>query len=581
VLGHAPSLLLTHAQIQDIGPGRRYSLRVERGKLGRAVREAAGSIRTVFRNRSLRRINTAFAASLLGDWAYATAVVVWAYGAGGVALVGVFSVLRLVLAAVTTPMASTLADRLDRRLVMVGSDLARMTLILAAAVALIVDAPAWTVFVLALTATIAATPFRPAQASLLPSLVDTPAELTATNGVTSTIESVGFFLGPALGALLITVTDVPAVFIANAATFVLSAVLVLGVRGPARARPEPRDEAAEAPEPFLAASAAGFHAVWADHDLRMVVGICMAQTIVAGASIVFSVEIAVDLLRSGPEAVGYLDSAFGVGAIIGGFLSVVLGSGQRLAVDFGWGVMFWGIPLLLVVAWPAALPAFAAMLVMGVANPIVDVNVTTLLQRLVPDRVLGRVFGALDAAVIATMAVGSLVMPALIAWVGLRAGLAMLAGLMVLVVVPAFPRLRRLDAKVGEPAGLRLLRQVPLFAPLEPAKLERLAGLLTRVEVPAGTVVVQEGETGDRFYVVESGLVQASHDGASLSSAGPPEPFGEIALIEDVPRTATVTALEPTVLWALDRDDFLAAVTGDDEVRSRVEDLVARRIRTV
>jgi MFS family permease len=550
---------------------------VERGKFGRAVRQAAGSIGTVFRNRNLRRINTAFAASLIGDWAYACAVVVWAYGAGGVALVGVFSVLRLVLAALTTPIASTLADRLDRRLVMVGSDLARMTLILAAAVALIVDAPSWTVFVLALTATIAATPFRPAQASLLPSLVRTPEELTATNGVASTIESVGFFLGPALGALLITVTDVPTVFLANAATFVLSAVLVLGVRVPVRARREPRDEAAAAHEPFLA----GFRAILADHDIRMVVGICMAQTIVAGASIVYSVEMAVDILRSGPEAVGYLDSAFGVGAIIGGFLSVMLGARQRPAVDFGWGVMFWGVPLLLVVAWPAALPVFAAVLVMGVANPIVDVNVTTLLQRLVPDRVLGRVFGALDAAVIATMAVGTLVMPALIAWVGLRAGLAMLAGLMVLVVVPAFPRLRRLDAKVGEPAGLRLLRQVPLFAPLEPAKLERLAGLLTRVEVPAGRVVVQQGEAGDRFYVVESGLVQASHDGARLSSAGPAEPFGEIALIEDVPRTATVTALEPTVLWALDRDDFLAAVTGNDEVRSRVEDLVARRIRTV
>jgi MFS family permease len=558
------------------------------GRLGAAVRETGMSLSTVFRNRNLGRVNAALGVSLIGDWAYATAVVVWAFEAGGAALVGIFSVVRLSLMALTTPVASTLADRLPRKLVMVGADLARLVLIVAAAGMLLLEAADWTIFVLATLASVASTPFRPAQAALLPSLVRTPAELTAANGVASTLESVGFFLGPALGALLMTLADVPTVFLFNALTFVLSAVLVLGVRVPEHSA-EPAssvappagtpDEREDAPG-FLAEAVAGFRTIAADRDLRLITVIYSAQTVVAGATVVFTVAMAVEILQAGPEAVGYLDSAFGVGAIAGGFLAIMLAARQRLANDFGWGVMFWGLPLLLVALWPSTAAAFAAMLVMGAANPIVDVNATTLLQRLTPDHVLGRVFGALDASLIATMALGSLIMPALIAWVGLRAGITVLAALVVVVVVPALPALRKLDARTSEPAGLSLLRQVPLFAPLDPKRLERLAALLTRVEVPAGAVVLNEGETGDRFYVVESGLVQASRDGSPLSTAGPAEPFGEIALLRDVPRTASVTAVQRTVMWALDRDDFLAAVTSDEQVRSRVDALVSRRVPT-
>ena len=271
-----------------------------------------------------------------------------------------------------------------------------------------------------------------------------------------------------------------------------------------------------------------------------------AQTVVAGASAVFSIEIAVQMTDFGANGVGYLDSAFGVGAILGGFVAIGRATARKLATDFGVGVVFWALPLLLVAAIPQAAPAFLAMAVIGFANPIVDVNASTILQRLTPDAVLGRVFGALDTGLIAGMAVGSMIMPLLIHVSGLRWALAILGLGIALVVLPAFPRFRRLDVLLGEPDGLPLLRQVALFSPLEPKKLEAIAQQLGRREVAAGEVVIREGDPGDRFYIVESGGTTATHDGRVLSSQGPGDPFGEIALLRDVPRTATITADSPT-----------------------------------
>ena len=160
------------------------------------------------------------------------------------------------------------------------------------------------------------------------------------------------------------------------------------------------------------------------------------------------------------------------------------------------------------------------------------------------------------------MALGALVMPLLIAGPGLRWGLVILSVPIVVIALLGMPRLRKLDRTVSEPEGVSLLAGVPLFAPLARPLLEGLAGKLTRIEVPAGTDVVRVGETGDRFYVIESGRLEATYDGRELSTMGAGECFGEIALLRDVPRTATVTALEDSVLQALDREDFLAAMSG-------------------
>ncbi len=554
------------------------------GAVRGAVRETSGALGLVFRNPGLRKINLSLAGSLIGDWAYATAVTVWAYGVGGVTAVGVWGVVRLLLLASFTPFAAMLADRYPRRLVMIASDVVRAVLVLAAAGCVYWDTPPAPVFVLATLASLAGAPFRPSQQAFLPSLVERPEELTAANGTGSTLESLAFFLGPAIGGLLLTVADVPVVFLLQVLTFLWSAAMIWSIRAPAPAaaadpgagQDEPGD--AQAEEGFWQESVAGFRTIWADRDLRLVSGIYCAQTVVAGASMVFAIAIAVDLTGFGPEGVGYLDSVLGIGALLGGLVAIGRASRFRLASDFGVGVLLWALPLFLVALWPQAAPAFLAMFVIGAANPIVDVNASTILQRLSPDAVLGRVFGALETGLIATMALGALVMPLLITWVGLRAGLAILAGAVALVVLPAFVRLRRLDRTLTPPAGLELLRRTTLFAPLDAPTLESLAAQLGELVLPAGRVVVAEGEAGDRFYLVESGEVVVARAGQELRREGPGEFFGEIALLRDVPRTATVTTTQDTVLRVLGREAFLAALDGSSEVRTRAEDVVARRL---
>lgn len=546
-----------------------------------ALQDLGASIGSVFRNPGLRRVELALAGSLIGDWAFATAVTVWAYGVGGVTAVGVWTAIRLTLMALTAPVASMLADRLPRKRVMVASDLIRLVLVAAAGMCLVLDTPAAPIFVLATAAGLLGTPFRCAQRALMPALASTPEELTASNGTGSTLESLSFFVGPTLGAVLIAATDVQTVFFLNAATFAWSTFLVLGIRIPHRDEPQPTsadpgDEPAK--ESLGAEISGGFRAIAADRDLAVVIWLVSAQTIVAGASAVFLVVMAVDVLGTGAQGVGYLNSVLGVGAVLGGFLAISRATKHRLAQDLTTGVVLWAAPLLLVTAWSSPVTVFAAVALLGLANPLVDVNLDTIVQRIAPDAVMGRVFGALEACVIATMALGAALMPVLLSTVGLRTSLAVVGVAVTALSLPFLPRMRRLDQRLTAPAGLDLLTAIPMFGPLAPATVDALARRLERVTVPASEVVVAEGEESDRFFVIESGSVEVRHDGALLRREGPGDFFGEIGLLRDVPRTATVTAVEDTVLLALSREDFLAAVTGQSDAFRAADDVVSFRL---
>jgi MFS family permease len=557
-----------------------------------AVRETGTSLSTVFRNPGLRRINLALAGSMIGDWAYGTAILIWAYDIGGARAVGIWYTVRLVLMTIVTPFASTIVDRLPRKMVMISTDVIRAVICLAVAGLIWVDGPVWLVFVLATLAPLIGAPFRPAVAALMPKLVNTPDELTAANGTASTIESLAFFAGPAIAAILVSAIGIPVVVVFNALTFLWSALLVSQIRvrseepmgaaestqaGDAAGADEAADEQSQG---FFMESMEGFKAIWRDRDLRLVSGVYSAQTIVAGASAVFGIEMAVQMTDFGSAGVGYLDSALGVGALLGGLVAVGRSSIGKLGTDFGVGVIFWALPLLLTAVWPQMWAAFLAMFIIGVANPVVDVNASTILQRKTDDEVMGRVFGALDTALIGAMALGSAIMPVMIHFWGLRWSLAVLAILISASVLPAFGRLKAMDETLREPEGLTLLRQVPLFAPLELKSLERVAQQLVRIEVPAGEVLIREGDEGDRFYVIESGQMTASFEGTLLRQMGPGDPFGEIALLRDVPRTATVIADVPSVVLALERTDFLDAVTGNSEVNNRADDMISKRIPT-
>ena len=559
-----------------------------------ALRDTWTSLRSVFGNPALRRIELALATSMIGDWAYATAVVVWAYGVGGARLVGIWMAVRYLLMAIVSPIGASLADRLPRKTVLIGSDLIRAALAVVAGVALLVDAPDAVILVVATVLSLIGCIFRPAQMAWMPSLTRRPEELTAANGASSTIESLAFFLGPALGALLVTTTSVQVVFLLNAVTFLVSAVLVWGIRpiaGPTPGdaggaalgeggadRPGTEQEREREREGMLAEMAGGFRHIARDRDLVMVAILVCAQTVVAGATAVFGVVLAVDILHAGPQGVGIIDSIFGVGAIVGGFYAIARSTRNRLAGDLALGTALWSLPLLLFVVYPSPVTVFAAAILLGFGNPLVDVNFATIVQRLTPDAVLGRVFGAYEGALIAGMAIGSAVTPFLISSLGLRWALAVLALVVGIPALAFIPRCLRLDGTLRAPEGAALLRGIAIFSPLSPVKLESLAYALTRETAAAGTAIVREGDVSDRFLVIVSGRVEVTKDGEHLRFEGPGEFFGEIGLMRDVARTATVTATEDTTLYSLAREDFLDAVNGVDESLAAADDVVMRRL---
>ena len=282
---------------------------------------------------------------------------------------------------------------------------------------------------------------------------------------------------------------------------------------------------------------------------------------------------ALELLGIGETGVGYLNAALGVGGLVGGFVALVSAAGGRLAAIFGVGVSLYSLPLLLVGFFPSVPSALLALALIGLGNSLVDVNALTIMQRTVPDEVLGRVLGALQGMLLGSIGVGALLAPALIGLLGIESALIVTGFLLPAFVLLRAGRLRAIDARTMAPAGLELLRRVPFLAPLPELSLEHLARSLVEVVSPPGTVVIREGEPGDRFYVIGAGEVEIGG-----TRFGPGEGFGEIALLQDVPRTATVTAVTEVTLYSLERDEFIAAVTGHEPANAAADAVVAARL---
>jgi len=416
--------------------------------------------------------------------------------------------------------------------------------------------------------------FQPAESALLPTLAESPEELAAANVASSTIESAGYFVGPALGGVLLAVSNVQTVFAATAVAFLWSAAMVALIRLGA---PEPTAEAVRGT--WQHEALAGFRTIWHDARLRLIIGLFAAQTLVYGAFVVLTAVAAIRLLDLGSPGIGYLNSALGVGGLIGGIVAVALVGIRRLALTFGLSLILWGGPILLVGLWAETAPAFVLIALAGLGLTLVDVAGFTLLQRAVPEEVLARVFGVLHSAFYATGGIGAILAPALVDWLGIRGALIVTGAVLPAVTLPVFGLLAHIDRTLTVPtAELRRLRAIEMFAPLPAPTLEALAASLTRVDVPAGETVFRQGDHGDRFYIVDSGEIEIEVDGREANVLGPGDHFGEIALLRDIPRTATARARKETELYALDRDAFLGAVTGHAGSTEAAEMIVVARL---
>jgi MFS family permease len=542
----------------------------------REITESLRAVQSVFRNPNLRRIELAFAAAIIGRYAVFLAVTLYTYHVGGVTAVAIVTAVRQALAATTAPFAGGLADRFRREHVMLASDIARFGFTAAIAVLVHVGAPAITVYACSVVISVSASVFRPAEASLTASVARSPEELTAANVASNTFESVGIFVGPSLGALTIAAAGYTWAFAVIALMFATSGLFVAMIRNvPPRDAPEAHadDDSGSVRE--------GFAAIAAEPRLRLLFVLYGAQCFVAGALSVLEVTMALSLLGTGNAGVGLLQSASGVGAIAGAGLALALVARAKLASDLALGLVLWGAPLLVIGALPHAWVAAIALAVVGAGNSIVDIAAITLIQRTALASVAGRVFGALESMIVAMLALGALVTPPAVHAIGTRGSLFAFGAILPVLVLLTLPRLRTIDRGALVPAEqFAALRTVPFLAMLPAQTLETLAAHSTRVELQAGSLLFSEGDEGNSFYVLETGRLEIDlPEGAKIEEA--PGYVGEIALLRDIPRTATVRALDDSMLWALGRDIFLDAVTGNARASSRAEGVVISRVGAV
>jgi MFS family permease len=518
------------------------------------------------KNENVRRVELAWGAAISSEWAYFVALGVFAYDKGGASAVGLAGLMRLLPAGVVAPAAASLGDRVRREQLLLGAAILGTVSLAGSALAAFADSESG-VFACAALFGISTTLIRPTLQALLPSLTRTPQELVASNAATSTVESLGTLIGPLVAGALIAQTRVGVTFAVAAGTLAVGVGLLLRVRS---------DGAA----PSLAAARGRPGFAWrtvAQHPGAPVVVVLMvAQAFVRGCLNVLIVVAAFKLLHGAGGTVGLLTAAIGAGGVLGAIASSTIRS-RRLARIFALSLFGWGLPIVLVAPSPQLVAAFVLLAIVGASNSIEDVSGFTLLQRAIRDDALSGVLGLIWGTAMGALALGSIATPLLVRELGARTAFVIVGFLLPALTIAGFRRMRILDEAAAPTEQQLRVDDVPMFAPLSLAAKERLATKLVPLDVPAGETIVRTGDVGDRFYIVDSGAVRIGLDGGEKES-GAGDYFGEIALLRDVPRTATVTATTATRLFALERADFLAAVTGHALAEAAAEDVVDARL---
>ena len=536
------------------------------------VAERLAALRELWANPGLRRAELAWGGFHTAEWASLVALAVVAFAADGAGAVGLVLFARMVPSALVAPLVAVAGDRAPRERILLAAHLVRAVACLGAALALLLDTQALVVYVFAVLAAVPLAAHRPCHLALAPLLARTPRELAASNVAALTFESAAVLCGPVLAAILLAVWGPAAVFGACAVLSAGSFVLIGGVR-PARV-----ERVGVAAGTIARELREGVAAVASNRPVRLVVGLFGSQALVRGVLGVLLVVIAIDLLGLGEPGVGILTAAFGVGGLIGAVAGIGLVGRGGLGRPFQLALAGWGLPLALIGLWPDTVVAVACLAFSGFANSLLDVSGFTSMQEHTDDRVIGRVFGLFELVVIGAVALGSLLGPLGIDLIGTRGTLAAAGCLLVALALLCHAPLGRLDEGTDvRGADVELLQRTSIFGPLPYVTLRRLAASLGEHHALDGEAIVTQGEPGELVYVIAAGRVLVSRDGRTIRELGSGDVFGELALMLDVPRTATVTALQPVRLRTLAREPFLAAVTGNQLSNEALRRLIAAR----
>jgi MFS family permease len=532
-------------------------------------------IRATFANRGLRRMTLGYLAFSATEYAVWIAMLVYAYEQGGATAAGVVALVQLVPATLFAPIGGVLSDRRRPAAVLAWGYVTQCAALSATAAVLLGGGPPVLAYFFATLVTTLITITRPAQAVLGPSLARTPEELTGFNVLIGWIESAAVLVGPALTGVILAFGSPGLVFAFCAGLALWATLLVLPLVG---RRPRPAAE-----EPISAGAfeevAAGVRAVALHPGVRLLVLFLVAQNVVLGAFDVIAVVLALDVLDLGQSGAGYLNAAMGAGCMLGAAVTMTLIGRRHLVPPLLLGALGMGAGFVLLAAYPTVAGAFVLLAVAGAGSMVVEVAGRTLLQRLAPPELLARVFGLYESLTQAAIGLGAILVPVLVAVGGAEAALVAAGVLLPLLIALRFRALRAIDEQATVPiVEISLLRSMPIFALLPAPELEGLARSLTAVDAERGTVIIRQGDPGDRFYAIADGEVEISFDGVPTATRGRGDCLGEIALLLDVPRTRTVTAATDVRLYALEREPFLTTVTGHAATSQAADEIVKERV---
>jgi MFS family permease len=536
--------------------------------------------RRVLRNGPLSRLLLGEFVSSIGDWLYLVAllVIIWDLSNDPVVL-GIVGAARILPYIFLSIPAGIVADRFDRRLVLLTTDIIRGVLMVVIAGVILAGLPVILVVILAIIATCFSAFFSPAIGAYLPSLVNDESELGPANSAWSSLDNLAFFIGPALAAVILGIfNSIAFAILLDAVTFAFVAVILWRLpAGRPRTATEPKSEPGAPPSSGRQKLADAYRPI--RRPLSGLIVLNLATGFVFGGLGVMTVILATDIYQTGEAGTGLLNSAIGVGGVVGALIAGALVLRRRLGPPLIVGALLMMIGLIALGDVNSFGVAMGAIALASGASLLLEIISTTLLQRIVPDELRGRTIGIMETVAIAAYSVGAFVMPVFgasnPAVVLTASGVIVTVAGVVCVVLLGRYAVQALDV----PAAVRRIADVDLFGGLPPANLESAMRAATVRDVAAGTIIIRQGDEADFFYVIDQGRVevtQAAGDGAKprvLRQMGAGEVFGEIGLLSGIPRTATVTALTTAKLAVLDKEAFLELVSSGSGLTYRLLDL--------
>ncbi len=538
--------------------------------------------RSAFENPVLRRVGIAYALFGAAEFGIWIALLVVAYDHGGPSASVLMVLIQLIPCVAIGPFLGALSDRRrPSRVLVVGYGLQAVSMG-AVAVAVGLGAPAFVVFLLAPFTSLSITVTRPPQAALLPAIVRTPDELTAANVMTGWTDGAAALVGPAVVGALLAWRGAGLAVAAMAGMVVVSGLLVAGVSGPAAAVSADVLGGGEGSgvdgnrtgtgrtsriKLALATIRAGVRSnlsvTMSNPQIRVLLVLHTFYFVILGALDLLCVVLAFDYLHMGPGGPGFLNAALGAGALLAGFVTAFLVGRRKLANGLTVAIAAAVVALGLISVIPRVAPVLVLIGMVGLAGAVFDITDRTLLQRSAPSDAMAGLFSIREALMDSGLALGVILVRVAIAIGGLRAALIAPAVVAVLLIAGLWRQLRSIDSSATVPqVEIQLLRSISIFSALPAPSLEGLARNLEALTVTEGSVVIREGEHGDCYYAVAEGELAIERDGQLVQVVARGDGFGEIALIRDVPRQATVTAVSDARLYTLNKELFVQAVTG-------------------